>query len=74
MNAVLLLGFPSGGEWLLVVVMLLIPVLCIIDIARSNFSHPMLKLGWCALIIFAPFIGALLYYWIGTDQKVANRN
>lgn len=73
MNAILLLGMPGGQEWLIVLAALLIPVICLIDIARSEFSHPLLKPVWCAMVVFIPLIGAVLYYWVGTEQKVTSK-
>jgi hypothetical protein len=74
MNSVLLLGMPSGPEWIVVLFFSLLPVLCIADIIRSEFSHSVTKVAWCAMIVFVPFFGCLLYYWVGTEQKVTSKS
>lgn len=74
MIAVLLLGMPADGEWLTILAFLLIPFICLVDIYRSQFSHRLLKFAWCAMVVFVPLIGAVLYYWFGTEQKVVSKN
>jgi hypothetical protein len=77
MNSTMLLAFPSGGEWLIVLIaapILLIPLFCIVDIMRSDFRYPNGRLIWCAVVVFFPFAGSLLYYWIGTEQKAISRS
>lgn len=76
MNSVFLIAIPNGTEWILALcalLILLIPIICIIDILRSDFRHPNAKLIWGAIIIFLPIVGSVLYYWIGTEQKAISR-
>lgn len=73
MNSVFLLSFPGTGEWIFVLVMILIAMLCLVDIIRSEFPFFITKLAWAAMVICVPFIGPLLYYWIGTEQKATSR-
>lgn len=74
MNTVFLIGMPGIQEWIIILVMILIPFFCLADIFRSAFPSPLTKLAWAATVIFIPLFGAVLYYWIGTEQKVVNRN
>lgn len=73
MNSVLLLGMPGGGEWIFVFGAALIILFCLQDILRSEFRRPAAKLMWIVAVIFFPLLGCLLYYFFGTDQKVASR-
>ncbi|HET9053279.1 MAG TPA: PLD nuclease N-terminal domain-containing protein [Cyclobacteriaceae bacterium] len=74
MNSTLLIGMPGGGEWIIILIGFLIPLVCILDIMRSDFRNPASKWIWCAVVIFFPIAGSLLYYWIGTEQKVVSRS
>lgn len=74
MNAVLLLGMPGNGEWIIIFAMILIPLFCLADIFRSEFPNELTKWAWCAMVVFVPLIGAVLYYWFGTEQKVVSKN
>lgn len=44
-------------------------ILALIDILKSQFSGND-KIIWLLLIIFLPFIGSILYFLIGTKQKI----
>lgn len=74
MNSTLLLGMPGGAEWIVILVAFLIPLLCILDIMRSEFRNPDMRWVWCAVVVFFPLVGSLLYYWIGTEQKVISKS
>lgn len=74
MNSIMLLGMPGGGEWIVILIGMLIPLICIIDIMRSDFRYPNARLIWCAVVVFFPLVGSLLYYWIGTEQKAISRS
>jgi hypothetical protein len=74
MNSTLLLGMPGGGEWMIILIGMLIPLICILDIMRSDFRYQNARLIWLALVVFFPFLGSLLYYWIGTEQKATSRS
>lgn len=73
MNSTMLFGIPHGGEWIIILVAMLIPLLCIIDILRNDFRYQNAKLIWFAVVAFFPVVGSLLYYWIGTEQKTISR-
>ncbi|MFD0766168.1 PLDc N-terminal domain-containing protein [Mucilaginibacter lutimaris] len=42
----------------------------LIDAVRSTFSDSVTKLIWVLLILFAPFIGSVLYLTIGRNSRV----
>ena len=46
----------------------------IIDLLRSSFADSVTKLIWLVVIIFIPFLGAILYLLIGRKQKVRTIN
>jgi len=48
---------------------LLIPILSLIDILKSKFEGNN-KLVWVLLVVFTNVIGAILYFFIGKNQKI----
>jgi hypothetical protein len=42
---------------------------CLIDILRSEFTGNN-KIIWVLVVFFIPVVGSLLYFFMGTDQKV----
>ena len=50
---------------------LLLPIIALIDILRSNFEQND-KLIWVIIIIFIPILGSILYFLIGTKKKLNN--
>ncbi|MCK8523132.1 PLD nuclease N-terminal domain-containing protein [Aquimarina sp. D1M17] len=49
--------------------MLIIPIIALIDILRSNFKGDN-KLIWVLVVLFFNIIGSLLYFIIGIRQKM----
>lgn len=49
-------------------IVLILPLIALIDILRNTFREND-KLIWVLVVLFLPFVGALLYYFIGTKQK-----
>ena len=45
-------------------------LIAMIDILRSEFRGQNDKLIWVLIVLFAPFIGAILYVIIGRKNKV----
>ena len=67
-----------GGLGLPEIILLMIPLsyfaliaFCLIDIMRSNFKDSTSKLIWVLVVLFAPFLGSLIYLFIGRSSKVA---
>ena len=65
----------GGQEMLLLTIVfavfLLLPVIALIDVLRSDFRGASDKLIWVIVILFLNLIGALLYVTIGRRQRVA---
>ena len=53
---------------LLIVFVLLFPLIALISALSSNFPGNE-KILWVLLIIFLPFLGSLLYFLIGVNQR-----
>lgn len=48
-------------------------ILTLVNIAKSNFINPDIKMVWGLLVFFLPLIGTILYYSIGRNQRINNR-
>lgn len=51
-----------------VLLLLLFPIMALISVLKNDFSGND-KIVWVLLIIFLPFLGALLYFLIGRGRK-----
>lgn len=47
---------------------------CLVEITQSRFRDNTTKLLWALIVLFAPFLGSLIYLWIGRNQRIASRN
>lgn len=47
----------------------LIWLICLIDVLRNEFTGNN-KIIWFLVVFFLPVIGSILYFFIGTDQKI----
>ena len=54
---------------ILILIGLLLPVIAVIDILRSTFSGNN-KIVWLLVVIFFPYLGALLYFLFAGRQKI----
>lgn len=70
MNAFIGIG---GQEIVFILIVLgiviLLPLIALVDVIRSNFRGPNDKLIWVIVILFLNVIGALLYFIIGRNQR-----
>jgi len=68
-----LLGFIGPQEIVIVLlvslVMFVIPIIALIDILRNDFEGNN-KIIWVIVILLTWFLGAILYYFIGRQQKI----
>lgn len=68
-----LLGFIGTAELLIVLFIflffLLLPLVALIDILRNEFTGSN-KLIWVLVVLLFPILGPVLYFIIGTSQKV----
>ncbi len=44
-------------------------VYCLVDILRSNFKDPNMKMIWIVIIVFAQFFGPIIYLAMGKSTK-----
>lgn len=69
----LLISMPGGAEWILVLIglcFLLVPLMTLIEIIRSEFERSENKIIWVVVVLMLPFIGSILFWTIGRSQKV----
>ncbi|MHA7130464.1 PLDc N-terminal domain-containing protein [Algoriphagus namhaensis] len=45
-------------------------VYCLVDVIRSDFKDPNMKIIWILIILFAQVIGSLVYLVIGKSTKL----
>ena len=68
------LAFIGGLEILIILgiglFVVLLPIIALIDIVKSNFSRDNDKLIWVLIVLFFNIIGSILYFAIGVNQKV----
>jgi len=57
-------------SFLLMIVLFFIWLWAVIDILKSDFKDGATKLVWLLVVFFLPFLGFLLYVFIGRNQKV----
>lgn len=76
MNSTILLAMPGGAEWIVMLAVLgfigLLPLIALIDIIRNEFRGSNDKVIWVIIVLFIPFLGCLLYFLIGRNQRVTN--
>jgi len=60
-------GAEIGIILAIVAIPFLLIVYCIVDILRSEFKTAIMKLVFLALVLFAPFIGSIIYVVIRKD-------
>ncbi|MCH7406010.1 PLDc N-terminal domain-containing protein [Belliella aquatica] len=49
-------------------------IITLVDIVRSNFKDPNMKLIWILIVLFANFLGVIIYWIIAPNQKNNNFN
>ncbi len=54
---------------LIVPVFLIIPIIALVDILKSEFTGNN-KLIWVLVVLLSWIIGAILYFFIGRNQKI----
>lgn len=54
----------------LTIIVLGLQLFALIDIIRSDFRNSNDKLIWILIVLFLNFFGAVLYFAIGTNQKL----
>ncbi|GAB4038794.1 PLDc N-terminal domain-containing protein [Spirosoma gilvum] len=51
--------------------LLILPIMALVDVVRSEFRGPNDKLVWVIIVVFLNIIGALLYFFIGRNQRIS---
>ena len=73
MNNTLLISFPPGVEWIIILLfltpILFLPLYALVDILRSDFRGSNDKILWFLVVFFIPMLGSILYFLIGRKQK-----
>jgi len=54
---------------LIVPILLIIPIIALVDILKSEFTGNN-KLIWVLVVLLSWIIGAILYFFIGRNQKI----
>lgn len=62
--------FTFGFFGLFGLLCLILWIWAIIDIINSRFREDSTKILWILLVIFLPFLGTILYYVIGREQRL----
>jgi len=57
------------GLVVIILLVILLPLIALIDILSHEFTGTN-KLIWVIIVIFFPIMGAILYFLIGTRQKI----
>ncbi len=73
---IIFLGFVGPWQWIIIglaISMSILPIIALIDILKNNFLENN-KIVWVLVVLFFPLIGAILYYIIGTKQKLNQNN
>jgi hypothetical protein len=73
MNPLLFLNIDSTGIiviLLLVVAYFSLIIFCLLDAVRATFKDSATKIVWVLVILFAPFLGSVLYLVIGRNSKI----
>jgi len=63
------LGIIGPWQLILILCVFLIPIIALIDILRSDFKGNE-KLIWVLVVLFTSFIGTILYFLIGRNQRI----
>ena len=62
MGSVLLLTFLG-------VALCIVWIWAIVDVIKSDFKDATVKFVWMAVLIFIPFVGAIIYPFVGKSTK-----
>ncbi|WP_096431612.1 PLDc N-terminal domain-containing protein [Labilibaculum antarcticum] len=65
---------PSSAIGMIVMLLIfalafLLPLLALLDVLRNEFTNSN-KLIWILIVLLLPFIGPIIYFIIGSKQKI----
>ncbi|MGB3780467.1 MAG: PLD nuclease N-terminal domain-containing protein [Tunicatimonas sp.] len=73
-HTVLFIGGMGGGEIMIILLFLLLPILAwvvaLVDIIRSQFRSDTDRLLWIVVVTLAPVLSVLIYLVLGRRYKV----
>jgi hypothetical protein len=58
------------GFGLVALLCLAVWIMAIVDILNNRFREDSNRILWLLLVIFVPFLGTILYYAIGRQQRI----
>jgi len=63
-----------SGQFLLIAgalsaIYFILMIYCIVDVIKSEFKDPSMKLIWILIILFAQLVGTLVYLILGKSTK-----
>lgn len=61
----------GGGSLVIILIYGLVWIYCLVDILRSDFKDPNMKIIWILIILFAQVIGSLIYLAMGKSTKAS---
>lgn len=73
MNHLLFLNIGSIEMGIIILVVLsyfALIIFCLLDAVRSTFKDSVTKIVWVLVILFAPFLGSILYLVIGRNSRI----
>lgn len=64
----------SIGPWQIILILvaaalLILPLIALVDILSNAFTDSN-KVIWVLVVLFLPFLGSMLYFVLGTKQKI----
>jgi hypothetical protein len=69
-NIMTILGIFGPIELFLILFVVILPVIALVDIVKSNFEGNN-KLVWILIVCFFNILGSILYFIIGKNQKIS---
>ena len=57
-------------EILIILLVLILPLIALIDILKSDFQKNVNKIIWVLVTLLLPIVGSILYFIIGKKQKL----
>lgn len=64
------LNLGTGVILAIIAIPLLLIIYCLIDILRSDFKTSLMKFVFLALVVFAPFLGSIIYLFLRKDYVI----
>ncbi len=68
-NEIIILGIV----FFLILPSIILPIITLIDLVRSDFKDNNNKIVWVIAIVFLPVIGSILYLLLTRNQKIIQR-